>query len=213
MRLSIFFLRHGQTTASKGDLFSGSGMNPGLTPEGHEMAVSFAKAYAKLPWAAVYASPLARAIQTAEPLCTAIGKKPELRDGIKEIHYGEWDGNNKEYAETKFHDDYIKWNADPAWNAPTGGESAIAIAARARPVIEEIRATYKEGNVLVVSHKATIRIMLCALMGIELSRFRDRLDCPVGSMSIVEFGSRGPQLKALADRSHQDERLRNLPGT
>ena len=40
-----------------------------------------------------------------------------------------------------------------------------------------------------------------------------RLGCPVGSVSIVDFGVHGPLLKALADRSHLGEELKNLPGT
>ena len=87
------------------------------------------------------------------------------------------------------------------------------IARRGLRVIEEIRQRYSKGNVLVVSHKATIRITLCGLLGIDVGRFRYRLGCPVGSVSLVEFGGQGPLLKVLADRMHLDERLRQLPGT
>jgi probable phosphoglycerate mutase len=80
-------------------------------------------------------------------------------------------------------------------------------------VIEEIKEHYDNGNVLIVSHKATIRIMLCALLGIDVGRFRYRLVCPVGSVSIVEFTTEGPLLRALADRSHFSEELKTLPGT
>jgi broad specificity phosphatase PhoE len=80
-------------------------------------------------------------------------------------------------------------------------------------VVEEIKERYTDGNVLIVSHKATIRITLCSLLGIDVGRFRFRLGCPVGSVSVVEFGSHGPLLKVLSDRTHQSERLRNLPGT
>ena len=57
------------------------------------------------------------------------------------------------------------------------------------------------GNILLVSNKATIRIILRSLLGID-GLFRYRLACPVGSVSMVEFTSSGPMLKALADRSH-----------
>ncbi len=66
---------------------------------------------------------------------------------------------------------------------------------------------------LIVSHKATIRIVLCGLLGIDVGRFRYRLACPVGSVSIVEFTSEGPLLHTLADRAHLDEKLRSLRGT
>jgi broad specificity phosphatase PhoE len=65
----------------------------------------------------------------------------------------------------------------------------------------------------MVSHKATIRIILCSLRGIDVGRFRYRLVCPVASVSIVEFTLDGPMLKALADRSHLTEGLRSLRGT
>jgi probable phosphoglycerate mutase len=192
--------------------FCGS-IDPELTPEGLEMAEAFATAYRSLPWEAIFSSPMGRTIATAKPLCEVIGMKPELRDGLKEINYGKWEGNTPEMVNREFHDDYIRWTADPAWYPPTGGELAVAIAHRSLQVIEEINHQFPTGNVLIVSHKATIRIMLCSLLGIDVGRFRFRLGCPVGSVSIVEFGSHGPLLHALADRTHLDESLRTLPGT
>ena len=89
----------------------------------------------------------------------------------------------------------------------------MEIARRSLRVLEEIEREHRDGNVLVVSHKATIRIILCSLLGIDVGRFRYRLACPVGSLSIVEFSPAGPLLLSLADRSHLNEALRSLPGT
>jgi probable phosphoglycerate mutase len=212
MTLTLYFLRHGQTEWSRKNSYCGS-LDPELTPDGLEMAASFATAYTSTSWKAIFSSPMRRTLATAKPLCEAVNMEPQLRDGLKEINYGSWEGKSPEDVAKEFHDDYIRWLADPGWYAPTGGEMAVAIASRAMQVIEEIKRTYNDGNILVVSHKATIRIMLCSLLGIDVGRFRYRLGCPVGSVSIVEFTSHGPLLKALADRTHQDERLRNLPGT
>ena len=213
MSLKIYFLRHGQTTCSRDNEFCGAGMNPELTPEGIEMAQGFAATYRATAWQAVYASSLRRAIMTAQPLCDAVGQTMELRDDLQEIAYGKWEGQTVETVSRDYHDDYLRWTADPAWYPPTGGEPAVAIAHRSLRVIEEITGRFRDGNVLVVSHKATIRIMLCSLLGIDVGRFRFRLGCPVGSVSVVEFGAHGPLLHALADRTHLDERLRSLPGT
>ena len=87
------------------------------------------------------------------------------------------------------------------------------VARRGLQVIEEIKHGFSEGRVLVVSHKATIRIILCSLLGIDVGRFRYRLGCPVGSVSVVEFSLEGPLLHSLADRTHLSEALRGLPGT
>jgi probable phosphoglycerate mutase len=212
MSLYIYFLRHGQTECSRTGAFCGS-IDSKLTPEGFDMAEAFADAYKSLAWTAVFCSPMQRTIATAKPLCTAIGIEPQLRDGLKEINYGLWEGKTPEFISKEYHDDYLRWSADPAWYAPTDGDMAISIASRAMGVIEEIKHTYTSGNILVVSHKATIRIMLCSLLGIDVGRFRYRLDCPVASVSVVEFTSHGPLLHTLADRSHLGEHLRNLPGT
>jgi probable phosphoglycerate mutase len=54
---------------------------------------------------------------------------------------------------------------------------------------------------------------LCALLAIEVARFRQRLACPVGSLTIVDLGPQGPLVRALADRAHLPAELRELPGT
>ena len=177
------------------------------------MARSFATAYANTPWAAIYSSPRERAISTATPLAMAVKIELQIRAGLAEIDYGAWEGQDVATVERQYHDDYLRWLADPGWNPPTNGEPAIAIANRALAVIAEIQQQHLTGNVLVVSHKATIRILLCSLLGIDVGRFRYRLSMPVSGLSIVEFGTHGPLLKVLADRSHLTNELRDLPGT
>jgi probable phosphoglycerate mutase len=201
MNLTIYFLRHGETVASRTGSYCGA-LDPDLTPEGHEMARDFATAYNNLAWEAIFCSPMTRTIATAEPLCKALGTTPQLRDGLKEIAYGCWEGKTSEEVNREFHDEYVRWLADPGWNAPTGGEKGVDIARRSSLVLEEIERTYHSGNVLVVSHKATIRIMLCSLLGIDVGRYRDRLDMPAASLCVVEMTERGPLLKSLGDRSH-----------
>lgn len=213
MPLRLHLLRHGQTALSRNNVFCGRGENPSLTPDGLAMAESFAAAYRATPWKAIYTSPLARAIETATPLSQAITLPFDMRDGLAELDYGAWDGRSAEDAERDFHDEYVRWSSDPAWNPPTGGETAIALAQRMTDVIEEIRTEHAEGDVLVVSHKASIRVLLCALLGVDVGRFRYRFGCPVGSVSVVEFGRHGPLAAAVADRSHLTAAQRALPGT
>jgi broad specificity phosphatase PhoE len=213
MGVILYFLRHGQTALSREDVFCGSGLDPELTPEGMEMAQAVAKTYGEAEWRAVYSSTLRRSIRTAQPLCDVVGINLQVRAELNEIAYGKWEGLTKEQVSKEYHDEYISWLADPAWHAPTGGESAIVIARRGLQVIEEIQRQFTDGNVLIVSHKATIRIILCSLLGIDVGRFRYRLACPVGSVSMVEFTPTGPMLKTQADRSHLPENLRSLRGT
>ena len=213
MNLTLYLLRHGQTELSRADSFCGSGLDPELTPDGLKMAQALADAYRAKPWRAIYSSSLRRGIATAQPLCDALGMDLQVSANLVEIAYGRWEGLTREKVDESFHDEYTSWLADPAWHAPTGGELATVVARRGLQAIEEITQRFSEGSVLVVSHKATIRIILCSLLGIDVGRFRYRLGCPVGSVSVVEFTSEGPLLKTLADRSHLSETLRSLPGT
>lgn len=212
MGLSLYLLRHGETLYSRTGGYCGE-LDPELTPEGVAMAEAFALAYRAMPWQAVYVSPMKRTIATARPLCLPLGIEMQLRDGLKEIRYGQWEGQTTEFVKKHYPLDYERWLAEPAWNPPTGGETAVQIASRASPVITEIQRRHQTGNVLVVSHKATIRIMLCSLLGIDLGRYRDRIDAPTASVSVVKFDVHGPLLQRLGDRSHMSEALRNRPGT
>jgi broad specificity phosphatase PhoE len=212
MSLSLYLLRHGETTYSRTGGFCGD-LDPELTDDGIQMAQAFANKYQSLNWNAIYVSPMKRTLATAAPLCEAISQKMEFREGLKEIRYGKWEGQTAAFVKATYTDDYMRWLAEPAWNPPTGGETAVQIASRASLVISEIEETHKEGNVLVVSHKATIRIILCALLGIDLGRYRDRISTLVGSVSVVRFDEHGPMLERLGDRAHFDERLLALPGT
>ncbi len=108
MSLTIYFLRHGETTASRTGGYCGT-LDPDLTPEGYQMAEDFADAYRSLPWVAVFSSPLCRAVATAKPLCEAAGIRMHLKEGLREIAYGQWEGKNPEEVNREFHDDYVRW--------------------------------------------------------------------------------------------------------
>ena len=73
------------------------------------MAEDFADAYKSLPWVAVFSSPLRRAVATAKPLCEAAGIRMHLKEGLREIAYGQWEGKTPEQVNREFPDDYVRW--------------------------------------------------------------------------------------------------------
>ena len=66
---------------------------------------------------------------------------------------------------------------------------------------------------LLVSHKATIRIILCSLLGIDVGRYRDRINALAASVCVVKFSTYGPMLEVLGDRGYMPEHLRKRGGT
>ena len=210
--LKLYLLRHGETEASRDGGYCGRS-DPDLTETGRHMAEDFANAYQNHPWAGIYASPMRRAMATAALLCSGCKLTPQLRDGLRELDFGDWEGRTFAQARQEFADDYLRWLADAGWNAPTGGERGIDVARRALAVLDEIQKSHDQGDVLVVSHKATIRILLCSMMGIDIGNYRDRIAVATASLAIVEFHEHGPLLTRLGDRSHLRQELRNLAGT
>ncbi len=206
MSLRVYFLRHGETTFSQSGGYSGV-LDVDLTEDGRAMAQAFAEAYKEVGWTALNCSPMKRTQQTIAPIAQTVGLEPLIRDGLRESDYGSWEGRSKAEVEQTFTDDYYHWMTEPAWNPPTDGETAVQVSSRAMTVIAEIEDTYTDGNVLVVSHKTTLRIILCSLLGIDLGRYRDRLDWPAASLSIVSFERYGPMMERMGDRSYMPPEL------
>jgi alpha-ribazole phosphatase len=207
MPLRLYLLRNAETEYCRTGRYC-SRDQVALTERGQQMAEFFAKAYYQMDWQALFCSPLNHAVETLQPLCQAIGMDFECRDGLRELGFGKWEGMAPGEVNTAFHDDYIRWLADPAWNSPTQGEKGIQVARRIADIMAEIENTYPDGNVLIVSHKATLRIMLCTLLGVDVGRYRDRLAMPVTALSIVERLDYGPFVRCLNDCNHLPLHLR-----
>jgi probable phosphoglycerate mutase len=199
--LTLHLVRHGDTPQAADGSFAGD-IDPPLTDRGLAQAEAVGRLAAKMSLAAVYVSPKLRARQTAEPILRASGLEAVIDDGLREIAYGAWEGRHESDIKAEEPEAFAAWVQDPALVSPPGGESAFAIAARALPVLLRARREHPTGNVLFVSHKATIRVMVCALLGVPLGRFRDRIACPTASLTTFEFGERGGMLTRLGDVHH-----------
>ena len=182
----VFLIRHGSTVLSAEDRFAGE-TNVELSETGRSQARNLSRRLASQPISAFYASPLDRTMETAKILAERHGK-PILTDpGFLEINHGEWEGLTREEAETRFADSYVKWEEDPYNFAPEGGETGLAVTARAMPALLRAVAAHPGGVICVVSHKATIRLLLGAVLGFDPRRYRDHLDLNPASLTILDF--------------------------
>jgi len=199
--LTLHLARHGDTTQSADGTFCGD-LDPPLTEKGKQQADRLCNVVTKLGISALYVSPKLRARMTAEPTARATGLQPKTEEGLREIGYGSWEGRKEVEIRESEPQAYWAWVTDPALVSPPGGESAFAIAARSLPVILRVRQEQPNANVLFVSHKATIRVITCALLGLPLGRFCDRIACPTASLTTFEFSDRGAMLVRIGDTSH-----------
>jgi broad specificity phosphatase PhoE len=204
MTTRIFLIRHGATILSAEDRFAGSTDVP-LSDEGREQVRRLAARLSDDGITAVYASPLGRTVETATILAEPHGLEVQTRDGLREISHGHWEQMTRKEVDEKYPEEAAAWEEDPYTFAPVGGESGLAVTGRALPVLMDIVREHPGGRVLVVSHKATIRLLLSSLLGFDPRRYRDNLDQNPAALNIVDF--RGPvraRLTLFNDTSHYD---------
>jgi broad specificity phosphatase PhoE len=186
MTTRLFLVRHGATTLSAEDRFAGS-TDVALSDEGRHQAIGLGARLADDRIAAVYCSPLRRTLDTAALAAQPHGLAPVARPGLREIDHGHWEGLTRQEVEERFRDEYARWEADPFTVAPDGGECGVDVMARALPVIRAIVEAHQGENVLVVSHKATIRLVISSLLGFDARGYRDRLDQAPACLNVLDF--------------------------
>lgn len=182
----IFLIRHGATVLTAEDRFAGA-TNVQLSEDGRQQARRLADRLADIPVAAIYASPMDRTRETAEILAEPHRQKVQTRDGLREISHGHWEEMTRQDVEKNFPAEAAAWDEDPYTCAPEGGETGLAVTARALPALLEIVRAHPGEPVIVVSHKATIRLLLSSLLGFDPRRFRDNLDQDPAALNIVDF--------------------------
>jgi probable phosphoglycerate mutase len=186
MTTRLFLIRHGATPLTVEDKFSGAD-NIHLSEEGRDQVRHLAIRLANEKLSAIYSSPFDRTLETARTVAEPHGLMPILQDGLREINHGHWEGLSRRDVETRFSEEYVSWESDPFSFAPEGGESGISVLARALPVIRDIVVKHKDETLAVVSHKATLRLIISSLLGFDARGYRDRLDQAPACLNIVDF--------------------------
>ena len=205
MNTRIFLIRHGATMLTAEDRFAGATDVP-LSDAGREQVRRLAERLRDDGITAVYASPLGRTVETASILAEPHALEVHTRAGLREISHGRWEQMTRREVEEKFPEEAAAWDQDPYTFAPVGGESGLAVTARALPVLMDIVRENQGGNVLVVSHKATIRLLLSSLLGFDPRRYRDNLDQSPAALNVVDFKDAvRARLTLFNDTSHYEQ--------
>jgi probable phosphoglycerate mutase len=191
MAVRVLLVRHGATALSAEDRFCGR-TDPPLSDEGERQARAAAARLAGEGFAGAYTSPQARAVRTAELIIGGGGRPVRLvrEAGLREIDHGRWEGLRQDEVKSRFGEEHRRWSADPLTFAPEGGETGLSVLSRALPVLRRIVEEHSSaggGAVLVVSHKATIRLLAAAVLGLDPRRYRDRLASDFAGVSVIGF--------------------------
>jgi broad specificity phosphatase PhoE len=177
----ILLVRHASTDYVEAGRLAGRSPGIRLNERGRAQALAVAERLASLPIAAVYSSPLERAIETAGPIAELHRIPVCSLEGLVETNCGEWTGC---LIEELGRTDQWRWmQAAPSCTRHPGGESMAEVQAR------------------MVSHGDPIRLLLAFHTGLHLDMFQ-RLAIDPASISELEFGSLRPRLLRCNDRAH-----------
>lgn len=202
--MTVILVRHAESTGNSGSTIQGW-TDTELTEAGRAQAAAVARRLGTPPPAAIYASPLARARDTALAIAGVAGLEVVQVDDLRERYYGQAQGLTWDQAAAR-------WPAraahDRDWaTAVPEVESLAALRARAVRVVESLLDRH-EGDVAVcVSHGGTLVQVIAHLFGLPVDVW-PRIRMSNTSVTVVEGGSRRPVVRTLNDICHLDDRAR-----
>ena len=153
---------------------------------------------------AIVSSDLRRTRATAQAIAQ-YHELPVWEDAdLREFALGAWE--EVPYAEVKArHAELLeRWRSDPENTAPPGGETGAQVRARVMRALERWQPAYPKGTVLWVTHGGVIGVLLCHLLGMDLSR-RNQFHTSNASITELKPGGHFAILKCFNDTSHLRE--------
>lgn len=165
----IILARHGETEWNVEEIFRGRA-DIDLNETGLKQAELLAGYLSNLDITAIYSSPLKRAMNTAEMVTRHHRLNIISSPGLIDFNYGKWQGVTNREIEEKYPDLYAEWSSHPDRVTIPGGENLSDVRDRATSVIDEVIAGC-EGTAVLVSHRVVIKVLICALLGLDNSRF------------------------------------------
>ncbi len=163
--MKIWFVRHGETEWNRTKRYQGHSDIP-LNENGRRQAQETAVQLANEPLAAIYASDLKRAVETAEAIAQPHGLQVQRKSELRELHFGLWEGLLYEQIMENWANELSLMYDHPEKGRAPEGEGFSELAQRAWPALQTIRETHQgEKAIAVVAHGGTIRVLLCLLQG------------------------------------------------
>jgi len=197
----LFLVRHGQTESNRLNLVLGRDDVP-LNERGLWQAERVARALAREPLAAVYSSPLQRALDTARAVAAPHDLAVQIEQGLIEMDIGEVDGLTLAEVGSRYPGLLKAWASEEGPDQPMpGGERLVDVQERAWAAVQDLAARHADETVAAVAHNFVILTLLVRVLGIRLAQFR-RLRHSLAAVSVIDFLPARVLLVRLNDTCH-----------
>ncbi len=190
-RMTTFLLiRHGLTDAV-GHLMTGHAAGVHLNAVGRAQAASLPARLGEASIDAIYASPLERTRETAQPLADARGLTVQTEPRFIEVDFGGW--TNRRFADLATDAGWQYYNAFRGATRPPDGEGLVAVQARTMEALLDLQARHPDQTIAVFSHADTLRAILLYFLGMPVD-FVQRLDIAPARISVLQLGDGAPRV-------------------
>ncbi len=188
----LLLIRHGENDFVKTGRMAGHTPNVNLNERGQQQAAELAEALKDVPLAAIYSSPLERAVQTAEPIAAIRNLNINIRQGIIESYIGDWQGLELKKA-SKLPEWKLVQRSPSRFRFPNG-ESFQEMQTRVVSEIETIAASHQPHEIVaLVFHADPIKLAIAYYLGMPLDNFQ-RIGIDTASVSVLHLGKEGVHL-------------------
>jgi len=202
----IYLIRHGQTEWNKEKRFRGAFDVP-LNDQGREEAACAAGALRDISLMRIYASPLSRAMETAQIVSSGRAIEVVADNAFLDIDYGEWTKMLDAQVQRKFPKLHVAWLKTPHLVRFPGGETLAEVRQRAVARLRELAAVFAGEAIAVVSHRVTLKLLLAAAKGLDDSHF---WNIAVDTAAIALLRTEGATLRLVYE--NDTRHLDALPG-
>ena len=204
----IILVRHGETQWNSSEIFRGRADVP-LNGQGLRQAQLLGEYLRDEKIDTVYSSPLQRAVKTAEAIAACHSLPVSIIENLNDIDCGEWQGLSLREVKERYQELYQDWLDTPEQVKIPGGESLEDVKSRVVPFVQDAVMRCGEGKIVLVSHRAVNKVLICALLRLDNSSFWNfKLD----TGGITRFNYDGDRIVLL---THNDtsflKSLRSLP--
>ena len=179
----LVWVRH--ATPEGDGLFLGQSDAP-LSAKGRRQLAGLAEKITPYPVEAVYSSDLQRAQATAAAISRRLEVEAKVVPGLREIHFGRWQGLSWAEITRRFPQAARRWLNDFPRQRIPGGEDFAEFKRRVRRELRKIVAAHPGGCAMVVAHAGVIRIALASALGVpDRYLFRIAQDC--GGVNVIDY--------------------------
>ncbi len=202
--MQIILVRHGQTEWNREERFRGR-IDLDLTSTGLRQAEATARQLTQFPVSALYASPLQRAMKTAESLARPFHLEVKPLENLIDMDFGNWQGLSMAEAEKGDPSLFRLWEEKPHLVTFPGGEGLAQVRERVEAALKSLLEEHKDQTVVLVSHKVVCKVMELVFLGLDNSRFW-QVEQDLCAINLFILNEERPTILRLNDTCH----LRNL---